>query len=61
MVGLHPSGDEIGDLIEDLIREATDVQHVLAVHGLRGAIGLDLDADQFRRPVAGLDAVACPP
>ena len=43
--------------IEYRVGEATDIPDVCTVLGLRGAIGLDVDADQLRARVAGLQLV----
>src|SRR5437868_3443033 len=46
---------ECSDDFEDLVREASDVQDVFAVCGLRGRVRLDVDADHLRLRVAGLE------
>src|SRR5437660_11920592 len=55
VVGVESARGEVRDHVEDLIREAADVEDVLAFGRLRRAVGLHVNADQARAPVAALE------
>src|SRR5262245_36425518 len=55
VVVAQTSRGEFRDQLEDLIREAADVQDVFALLGLDRAVGLNVDADRPRLRIAPLE------
>src|SRR5262245_13665162 len=55
VIVVQSTGGELGDQLEDLIRESSDVQNVFALLGLDRAVGLNVNADHPRSRAAPLE------